>query len=416
MKARRRADLEMAKSSQTARVLEDTLRGIDPNTAQERDTTLLRELLNNSVTRVSHDLTNQPLVQAHLENTIGNIYAALGEFQNAEQMARKALALRRADPAGQPAEVAESLFDLAHHLWSQGKLTQAEQYAREGLSIATNLVTSVPSKKGALVAKSMAQLGVIVQDQGRLAEAEHLFRQSLAVRKQTLGNENPAVAQSLNTLSGVLTLEGKQAEADSASREALRVFGWNMQLGDSSDADLFSRGDTFFNQGNLAEAEASFRQALAIRRKHSGDGQDVEVALSALASTLRRQQRFSEAEPLYRECLASREKNCPNAWYTHYTRFLLGATLMGKRKYDEAEPLLISGYEGMRERENSIRDRTKVLTESLQYLVQFYEATSQPEKVAQWRTKLAMVQATPLRKKPVWPRFSDEQTTAGTEQ
>ncbi|HWX19694.1 MAG TPA: protein kinase [Candidatus Binatia bacterium] len=108
--ARRRADTEAAKSFQTARFLEDMLRGIDPKTAQERDTTLLRDLLGRSAERVSRDLTNQPLVEAHLENTLGNIYAALGEFQNAEQMARSALALRRSDPATQPADLAESPF------------------------------------------------------------------------------------------------------------------------------------------------------------------------------------------------------------------------------------------------------------------------------------------------------------------
>jgi hypothetical protein len=86
---------------------------------------------------------------------------------------------------------------------------------------------------------------------------------------------------------------------------------------------------------------------------------------------------------------------------------------MGKRKYDEAGPLLVAGYQGLNERESSIRDRTKVLTECLQYLVQFYDVTSQPEKAAEWRTKLAMVQAT--RTKPVWPKFSDEQTAASVE-
>src|SRR5690349_9845778 len=38
--ARRRADREAAKSFQTARFLENMLRGMDPNLAQERDTTL----------------------------------------------------------------------------------------------------------------------------------------------------------------------------------------------------------------------------------------------------------------------------------------------------------------------------------------------------------------------------------------
>src|SRR5262249_41872825 len=263
-RAPRRADTEAAKRFQNARILEDMLRGIDPKTARERDTTLLRDLLDRTTARVSRDLTNQPLVEAHLEDTIGNIYAALGQFQNAEQLARSALALRRSDPGGQPAELAESLFDLAHHLWSQGKLVEAEQFAREGLILATNLVTGVPGKKGALVAKSLAQLGIIIQDQGNLSEAEGLFRQSLAIRKQVMGDEHPTVAQALNTLSGVLTLEGKLAEAEKTTREALRVYSWAHGPGTSSDDGvLFNRGNIFFEQGNLAEAETCFRQALA---------------------------------------------------------------------------------------------------------------------------------------------------------
>jgi tetratricopeptide (TPR) repeat protein len=292
--------------------------------------------------------------------------------------------------------LAESLFDLAHHLWSQGKLAEAEQFAREGLSLATN----APGKKDALIAKSLAQLGVIVQDQGKLSEAEGLFRQSLAVRKKLLGDEHPTVAQSFNTLSGVLTLEGKMAEAERATREALKVFKWSHRQ-ELSNEDLYSRGTAFFDKGNFAEAETCFRQSLAIRR-NSG-GQDLEVVLSSLATTLRRQQRFAEAEPLYRECLASRETNCPNAWYTHYTRAMLGATLVGKRKFDAAEPLLLSGYEGMRERESTIRERNKVLTEILQNIVQLFEATSRTELADEWRAKLTVVQSAGPKHKPPWP-------------
>src|SRR6185503_8230121 len=78
--ARQRADMEAAKSVQIARFLEDMLRGIDPKKAQERDTTLLQEVLGRTAGQVSRDLTNQPSVEAHLKNTIGNIYAALGDF------------------------------------------------------------------------------------------------------------------------------------------------------------------------------------------------------------------------------------------------------------------------------------------------------------------------------------------------
>ena len=108
-----------------------------------------------------------------------------------------------------------------------------------------------------------------------------------------------------------------------------------------------------------------------------------------------------------------RETNCPNAWYTFFTRLRLGATFMAKLKYDEAVPLLISGYEGMRQGESGIRVRYTVLTESIQYLVQLYEATSQYDKAAEWRTKLTVVQAAGPKGKPTWPRFStDDQASA----
>ena len=404
--ARRRADTEAAKSLRIARFLEDMLQGIDPKQAQLRDTTLLREVLSDTAARVTRDLTNQPLVEAHLENTLGNIYAALGEFQNAEQMARSAVTLRRSNRSGQSTDLAQSLFDLAHHLWSQGKFGEAEQFAREGLNLATN----APVKNDTLVANSLAQLAVIVQDQGKLTEAEGLFRQSLAVRKH-LGNEDSTVGQTLNSLSGVLALEGKHAESEKFSRQAMKIFGMSIRTGDPFDADLYGRGNDLYEQGKLPEAETCFRQSLAIRRKRHAP--DVDVALSSLATTLCRQQKFSEAEPLFRECLAMRETNCPNAWYTHYTRLRLGAALMGKRQYDEAEPLIISGYEGMREREAGVRDRIKVLTESVQDLIQLFEATSRPEQAAEWKTKLATVQAAGQKRKPVWPPYSvNEQADA----
>jgi len=404
--ARRRADTEAAKSLRIARFLEDMLQGIDPKQAQLRDTTLLREVLSDTAARVTRDLTNQPLVEAHLENTLGNIYAALGEFQNAEQMARNAVTLRRSNRSGQSTDLAQSLFDLAHHLWSQGKFGEAEQFAREGLNLATN----APVKNETLVANSLAQLAVIVQDQGKLTEAEGLFRQSLAVRKH-LGNEDSTVGQTLNSLSGVLALEGKHAESEKFSRQAMKIFGMSIRTGDPFDADLYGRGNDLYEQGKLPEAETCFRQSLAIRRKRHAP--DVDVALSSLATTLCRQQKFSEAEPLFRECLAMRETNCPNAWYTHYTRLRFGAALMGKRQYDEAEPLIISGYEGMREREAGVRDRIKVLTESVQDLIQLFEATSRPEQAAEWKTKLATVQAAGQKRKPVWPPYSvNEQADA----
>ena len=75
---------------------------------------------------------------------------------------------------------------------------------------------------------------------------------------------------------------------------------------------------------------------------------------------------------------------------------MLGGSLLGQQKYAEAEPLLLAGYEGLQQREQTIPPRGKVrLTEAIERLVQLYEATSEDDKAAEWRTKLPVAKSTP---------------------
>ena len=67
----------------------------------------------------------------------------------------------------------------------------------------------------------------------------------------------------------------------------------------------------------------------------------------------------------------------------------LGAALLGQKKYSEAEPLLLAGYQGMKEREATMPQPSKVrLIASLKWVVQLYEATGNEDKAKEWREKL----------------------------
>ncbi|MSU58720.1 MAG: tetratricopeptide repeat protein [Pedosphaera sp.] len=128
-----------------------------------------------------------------------------------------------------------------------------------------------------------------------------------------------------------------------------------------------------------------------MERKLSGDEHPfVANSLAELTRFLMVQEKFAEAEPLARECLSIREKRLPDDWVTFNARSVVGDSLLGQKKFAEAEPLLLSGYEGMKQREDKIpaigKPRVK---ETLQRLVQLYEATGQSEKAAAWRKKLA---------------------------
>src|SRR5204863_3217757 len=103
----------------------------------------------------------------------------------------------------------------------------------------------------------------------------------------------------------------------------------------------------------LAEAEAVFREALQCQRAGAPtDKAGLSKTLAGLAATLLDAKKFTEAEPFARECLDLREKTMPNEWRAFYTRSLLGGSLLGQKKYADAEPFLVSGYEGLKQRQN----------------------------------------------------------------
>jgi hypothetical protein len=62
---------------------------------------------------------------------------------------------------------------------------------------------------------------------------------------------------------------------------------------------------------------------------------------------------------------------------------------MARKQYAEAEPLLISGYNGLRERQAKIPAANKPrLHKATERLIRFYEETTQPDKAAEWKQRL----------------------------
>ena len=123
-----------------------------------------------------------------------------------------------------------------------------------------------------------------------------------------------------------------------------------------------------------------------------------------LASILERQGKLADAEPLACECLAIFEAKTPDHWRVFEARSLLGATLLAQKKYAEAEPLLLTGYEGMKQREDklptAIRPR---LQPAIRRLVRLYEETGSPDRAAEWNQKLAELEKAEVQPKAAAP-------------
>jgi tetratricopeptide (TPR) repeat protein len=149
--------------------------------------------------------------------------------------------------------------------------------------------------------------------------------------------------------------------------------------------------EVYLKAGKNREATALLPEILAdVRKEQPAGSRQLAGELVLVANVLLQAKGFAQAETLLRECLEIRQKQEPDAWTTFNTMSMLGEALGGLKKFGEAEPLLVTGYEGMKQRAAALpRQGPNRLHEAGTRLVQFYEAWSKKDQAEAWRKKLA---------------------------
>jgi tetratricopeptide (TPR) repeat protein len=299
---------EAVMKREVAQLLQDILESVGPSVALGRDTALLKEVMDKAAKRIGSDLTNQPGVEAELRDTIGEVRYALGQYDQATEMHRRALSLREKLSEGQDEDVAESLHNLAKALLALGQAGEAETAQQRALALRQKLF----GDDNAEVAASLSGLGRILFKQGRRAESESAFRAALATRERLFGSGHSSLAPSLNDLASVLFVQGRLAEAEATYRDSLVLLRKSpndaypelvQTLNDLADV-LVEEAAAARDAPKFAEAQTLLREALSMCRKFLGNAHPlVERTLSQLVKELGREGDLASAEALRREDL-----------------------------------------------------------------------------------------------------------------
>jgi eukaryotic-like serine/threonine-protein kinase len=330
---------------------------------------------------------NHPEIATNLATTMDDLARLLlqkRDLAGSETLYRQALDIRQKLTGAQSPETASSLYGLASILRIKGEFSQAESLYRKVLAIRRQL----NDDQGA--AAALTDLGNVLRAEGKLAEAEAATAEALGIYQQSLGKDHPTVALALNAVGGVLLDQGKWDDAEIDFRQALEIQTNRLEIRHDYVAHtLANLGAALQKQGRLPEAEEVCRQALDIW-KQGRDNRAVAAAMHQLAGILQQQNKAPEAIGLYRECLAIRQKEQSAAWETFNTQSELGGSLQAQQQYREAEPLLLSGYQGLAERQRIIPSSSlPLLGRALERLVRFYQTNGPPEQAAAWQNKLA---------------------------
>lgn len=252
-----RAKTALAKSEQVSAFLKRVLEQAGPSKALGRDTTMLREILDETATNIGTQLAGQPEVAAELHGILAHTYEAIDEYDLAHAEAERQLQLVRARHSGDDPVLADALMNRGSSLESLGRSKEALVDLRQALEIRQRLYGEEDIRTGEL--HNMVAFSLVKS--GRAAEGESSARTAMALWRKHW--QEPLLAGAPNTLSAVL-----------------------------------------FNTKRVGEAVEVMKENLAVlRRLHPKPHPDVVNCLDNLGHDLVLGQRFEEAEPYLLESL-----------------------------------------------------------------------------------------------------------------
>jgi len=396
----------------------------------------VREAVDAAEADIRQSFSDQPTVEASIRSTLGSSYLYLGLPKRAIRQDERALELRQQFLGVDHPDTLQSMTALARSYYEAGRiadslslservLTRSERQLGpndpETLAAMNNLATAYqatgrfadalalferrlnrltrirPDHIDTLIA--MDNLAGAYRDAGRIADALRLHEETLKRFKAQLGPDHPDTLVAMNNLALAYKDVGQFNKALPLYEETLKLR--RTRLGPSHLFTLQSMNNlaqAYRAVGRLGEALPLYEQALEGRQAQLGpDHPHTLQSMKVLAGACLPADP-ARAERILRAALAIHQKNNPDEWVVFETQCLLGDCLRREKRYAEAEELLVSGYDGLKTREDKIPAPYKRrLAEAGRQLIQLYEACGKKAQAAERRAKLNPSRDAPLK-------------------
>jgi serine/threonine protein kinase/tetratricopeptide (TPR) repeat protein len=297
-RAEREALREARAAQQVSEFLVEIFRLSDPSVARGNEITA-REILDRGARRIETELADQPVVQARMMRTMGEVYENLGLYEPSKELIDASLTTLRAQLGEDDVETLESLVALAAIENARGVYDEAEAAAREarrGLADAVGRDDPRTLRAGQL-------LGDILRRLGRYDEAEPIIADTLDRRRRALGEEHPDTLRSMRLMGDLHRRQEKWAEArrlyEQAAEAQERVLGADDP---NTLLTLNNLANVAAGEGRLDEAEALYARVFEAQERVLGErNRNTLVARHNLATLLVQRERSADAIPHFEE-------------------------------------------------------------------------------------------------------------------
>lgn len=272
------------------------------------------------------------------------VYSALGEQQNAIDVARSVLDLRSDSLGSDHPDTLEARAALAYALGEGGRYQDALSIHEQVLQGRSRVLGSNHRK----TLLSRTNVAWLLDRLGQHQKARILNEETLALQRQSLGEAHPDLYATMSNLATNLNALGKTEEAEPLMLEV--VTGRSSLLGAQHPTTLTAKNDLvvlYARQQRYAEAETLIREVLQGRLETVGaDHPGTLTAMNNLTWLLTQRGGWEEAEALGRQVVEKRSSllgaEHPSSLSAKST---LAATLNLAGKPDEALPLVREVWE-----------------------------------------------------------------------
>ena len=330
-KERNSAVAEGTSLAATQRLMLNMLGGDDPMAGPKQDLRVLT-LLDRATIEAEASRADSE-TQAEIDQTVGEMYRRLGNFDKAEPLLRKALDKWKSAPVVNQMKVAAALIHLGRLNADELKFAEGDRYVRQGLSLAAHLPPNDP-----FLISAKTVLARVLAQRGSYADAIAILEP--LVRIPPLGQEGEyALSEGLHTLAYAKSASGQYEDAKALARRNLaldqKLYGESyVRVG----SELANIGADEATQGHYPLSEKMLRQAVAINSKWYGENNpDTLQDMAILAAILIQQSKFNEAAQILHRVLANQEQSPGHADQFAVTLDTLGRLELKTGSLDDAE-------------------------------------------------------------------------------
>ena len=320
---------------------------------------------------------------------LGEVLVNEGKYDQGIQVLDQAVQIQSA-PGGVPADLAESLTELANAQFYAGHLDVSNSLNLRVLAMDRQLY----GERHPNVAEDLINLGAIQSEWGHYTETERYYRQALDIIQNFYGKDHPETASVMTLLGRSLNSQGRFNEAADMLRQSLgiqeRVYG---EVHPRVASALGELGKVAMQQGKLDEAEADFhRQADIYREVYKGKHYYIGSALANLGGVYMERKQYARAERSFRDALLIYAQTLPpDHLNVAIVRVKLGRALIPQHRYGDAEAQSLAGYQVLMKQSNP---PANWLENARKDLVEEYGALHEPHKAAKFQAELAEAENT----------------------